>query len=424
MKGIHFFKSFSAAAAAMVFTLSIFCDVYHICGIQPLTADSASAPVLKIEQVQVSESSLESDRTVQVEVSISDNPEGLLATSFGIRYDSDLTFEGLRCDSTIGLAHSYAHNPDTGLLWFCGADASGQTTANAEPEEVIMTLTFTAPLVTAVGTSYPITFCWEKANGKDGYWYLPDRTNVLDTVRANALDGGISIPDPDAPQLEQTLLTVSTGCTKELSVLNYSGDVVWISDNTEVASVTDGIVTGIAEGTCTIYAMLGTTALTCTVQVTEDAYYNITETDIIYLTDPDKTVIVEYPAAEGTTVNWLSEKENIVTVSNGVLTGIQNGSASVYAIGSAGVQQVKVVVAFSEEERENAGTGDVTEDGKVNILDVIILNRSILAGDKLTDSQQAAGDVDMSSSLDAADALNILKYSIGLLDTLPLALAE
>ncbi len=417
MNGNDLCKSSTAVAAVLIFTLSIFLNIYHLCGIQPIQANAASAPVLSIEQVQVSESTLESNRSVQVDVKISGNADGFLATSFGIRYDSELTFESVRPWNAAGLAHSYAHNPDTSLLWFCGAGGSdGLSSANDEPEEVMMTLNFTAPLVTAVGMSYPITFCWEKANGGTGCWYLPDRTDVLDAVQANAVNGSISIPDPDAPQLDRTFLTVSTDCTETLSLLNYDGNAVWISDNTEVATVSDGIVTGVAEGTCTVYAMIGMNALSCTVQVTKDAYYDITQTDIIYLTDPDKIVILQYPAAEGSTVNWLSEKESVVTVNNGLLTGISNGSASVYAIGSEGVQQVKVIVDFPK----TLGTGDVTEDGSVNILDVILLNKGILIGEPLSDTQQAAGDVDMSSSLDAADALNILKYSIGLLEALPL----
>lgn len=413
-----FRRSCTALMILMFFTLSIFLNTYHCLIIRPIQADAASVPVLSIEQVQVSETTLETNRSVQVDVKISGNTDGFLATSFGIRYDSELTFESLQPWNSAALAHSYVHNPDNSLIWFCGADAAGAvTTANAEPEEVMMTLTFTAPLVTAVGMSYPISFCWEKANGGDGYWYLPDRTNVLDSMKAAAVNGSISIPDPDAPQLDRTLLTISTDCTETLSLLNYGGNVVWISDNTDVATVTDGIVTGVAEGTCTVYAMLGTEALSCTVQVTKDAYYDITQTEIIYLTDPDKIVILEYPAAEGSTVNWLSEKESVVTVNNGSLTGISNGSTSVYAIGSAGVQQVKVVVDFPETQ----GTGDVTEDGSVNILDVILLNKGILVGETLSDTQQAAGDVDRNSTLDVSDALNILKYSIGLLESLPLS---
>ncbi len=409
MKSSCFLKSCSMLAAALLFTGSIFTFV-------PLTVSSESTPVLSIEQVKVTEEEFASGRSVAVDVSIRDNPDGFLATSFGIQYDSALVFEDAVAVNAAGYAHAFAHNPDTSLLWFSGADTSGSSSANMEAEEVMFTLTFTIPEDAAVGSSYPISFCWTMANGKQGYWHLPSHTNVIGGLQGSAVNGSISVPDPNAAALSSDSLQVAVGGTQTLSLLNYAGSAAWISDNTSIATVDNGIVTGIAPGTCTVYAMLENTMLTCSITVTKEAYYDISQTDIVYLTDPEQIVILECPADAGNSVNWISDNTNVVTVSGGQLTGIQNGTASVYAITGGSIYNTHVVVAFPQAP---TGTGDVTLDGSVDILDVIKLNRSILAGDHLTESQRSEGDVNRNNSLDLSDSLNILKHVIGMVESLP-----
>lgn len=64
--------------------------------------------------------------------------------------------------------------------------------------------------------------------------------------------------------------------------------------------------------------------------------------------------------------------------------------------------------------------GDVDLSGKVDILDVIILNKSLLgAGEELSADAQAAADVDLDGKPSIADSLNILKYIITLITELP-----
>ncbi len=62
--------------------------------------------------------------------------------------------------------------------------------------------------------------------------------------------------------------------------------------------------------------------------------------------------------------------------------------------------------------------GDVNTDGDVDILDVITLNKSLLAGEKLSDQGVANADVDGDSVPSVADSLLILKYTIKLVEKL------
>lgn len=66
-------------------------------------------------------------------------------------------------------------------------------------------------------------------------------------------------------------------------------------------------------------------------------------------------------------------------------------------------------------------SGDVNVDGAVDILDVLTLNKNILAGNPLTEQGALNADVDGDSKPTSTDALCILKYTIGIYDKLPIA---
>ncbi len=75
----------------------------------------------------------------------------------------------------------------------------------------------------------------------------------------------------------------------------------------------------------------------------------------------------------------------------------------------------------TEEQQIPSGTkyGDVNLDGKIDILDVVTLNRAILSKETLNDRQRINADVDASGKPDSADSLNIMKYIVGLLKSFP-----
>ncbi|MBR1529624.1 MAG: carbohydrate binding domain-containing protein [Oscillospiraceae bacterium] len=63
--------------------------------------------------------------------------------------------------------------------------------------------------------------------------------------------------------------------------------------------------------------------------------------------------------------------------------------------------------------------GDVNQDGSINILDVITLNKAVLGKESLNDQQKANADVNLNGSPDSSDSLSILKFIVGLLKSLP-----
>jgi len=63
--------------------------------------------------------------------------------------------------------------------------------------------------------------------------------------------------------------------------------------------------------------------------------------------------------------------------------------------------------------------GDVDCNGKVNIIDVITLNKNLMAGEKLTAQGSINADVDKSGNVDEVDSLNILKFVVEIVPELP-----
>ena len=64
--------------------------------------------------------------------------------------------------------------------------------------------------------------------------------------------------------------------------------------------------------------------------------------------------------------------------------------------------------------------GDVNEDGEIDIMDVIALNKYLLGSMKLGETAKANADVDTNKSVDSTDSLNILKYVVELVTELPI----
>ncbi len=400
--------------------IAAFCTavlLFSISEFQPIPVEGYDIAALTIAQVSVTEEELEQTQTVAVDVQIAANTEGFLAAEFGILYDTALTLDSVDFGDGTGSCFQYACNPDSGVIWFTGASSSAENTANSE-EETLFTLFFTLPENASVGDSYAIDFLWKALDGSSAFWYIGNHTNCIGNVQSASRSGSITIPDPSAPALDHAELQVHIGGTKQLSVLNYEESVTWFSDNTQIATVTDGAITGVTAGSCRVYAYLSSgTLLSCNIKVTEEAYYDMTETNIVYLTDPEQVVYLQLPESETLqTITWISDNTSIVTVDNGKLQGIQNGAASVYAILGSQVYVTQVVVDYPEDYV----SGDVDLDGTVSIMDVILLSQSLMGTEQLSEQAALAADAYYNHQIDSMDMLSILKYLVGLESALPI----
>ena len=115
--------------------------------------------------------------------------------------------------------------------------------------------------------------------------------------------------------------------------------------------------------------------------------------------------------------------ENICVYDNGVLVGGIEPDGTKPAEDIPTPTQPATEKPTQSATAANDGTtlyGDVDEDGKVGILDVITLNKNLMTGEKLSKQGKINADVDLSDpeKPDELDALNILKAVVELI-TLP-----
>ncbi|MGL1885146.1 MAG: Ig-like domain-containing protein [Reichenbachiella sp.] len=150
------------------------------------------------------------------------------------------------------------------------------------------------------------------------------------------------IIDVDGVSLDSSVLNLEPEDTQSLiatiSPLNATNqNVTWSSDNEDVATVVNGMVTAIADGSAniTVTTVDGDFTSTAAVTVSTD---DIEVTDIIMddsevsLTEGSTlllTATIEPANATDQSVTWSSSDESIVSVSNGTISAIAVGSATV-----------------------------------------------------------------------------------------------
>lgn len=164
--------------------------------------------------------------------------------------------------------------------------------------------------------------------------------------------------------LDQTTLTFDDATTQTLVATlepTYTTDtVVWSSDDEDVATVSNGVVTPIAKGSCTITATAGSVSATCavTVNVEEIVTYTITRS----LTGCSSSSAI-------TSVNERTEHTETITANSGytldgaTVTIIMGGSdiSSNYADGVLTITSVtgNIVISVSAVA-ESSGGGETT----------------------------------------------------------------
>lgn len=166
-------------------------------------------------------------------------------------------------------------------------------------------------------------------------------------------------PKPTSVKLSKTSVTIIKGKTAKLTATVSPSNaidktVTWSSSNTSVAKVTNGTITAVGGGTATITAKTynGKTAK-CTVKVTvpvtgiklNRTTMTLEKGDSEYL----DTTISPWNATDQK-VTWTSSDTSVATVSNGKVTALKKGTATITAKSSNGLTakcSVTVTVSVS-----------------------------------------------------------------------------
>lgn len=140
-----------------------------------------------------------------------------------------------------------------------------------------------------------------------------------------------------------TATVVPDGCTDSIT---------WESDNISIATVADGVVTAVANGSCNITAFCGAYSAVCAVTVSgivEPVPCTGISLDksTLSFTEAGTQTLTATITPEDTTdaLTWESSNPRVATVENGVVTAIANGSATITA--KCGSQSAECAVSVS-----------------------------------------------------------------------------
>ena len=146
-------------------------------------------------------------------------------------------------------------------------------------------------------------------------------------------------------------ITLEKGGNKVLEVKftpsNASNkSVTWVSSNTSVATVTDGVVVGVAPGSTEIIAKSGNFTDKCQVTVVVSATSVILDLTELTLSPGETATLKATVLPEDSTdeVEWSSSDETVATVQDGVVTAVAEGEATITAKAGEKTATCKVVV--------------------------------------------------------------------------------
>lgn len=147
--------------------------------------------------------------------------------------------------------------------------------------------------------------------------------------------------------------------------------VLWTSSNTEVATVADGIVTALKEGTAIITATSGNKSATFELTVIKEEV-NDNEVEVSSITIDKKNASLKVGEkitlnatvlpdnASDKTITWTSSDTKIATVSNGVVTALKEGTVIITA--KSGDKTVTSTLTITSSTTNNSGDNTTAKD--------------------------------------------------------------
>lgn len=265
----------------------------------------------------------------------------------------------------------------------------------------------------------------------DGLYVRMNTDDADDTVEAPSELVTQVVPVTGVTLNKNTLGLVAGGDTATL-VATVAPDgatdksVTWESSDPNVATVENGVVTPIAEGTATITVTTvdGNKTATCTVTVSAGEV----PAEAITLNKPETTLAVGKtetltatltPSNATSEVLWVSSDTEVATVdANGKVKAVAKGSATITAFVDANENgafddgEVKAECAVTVTEASSELLGDIDGNKTVDIDDAILLFQHSVFPDVYQIEYTGNIDFDKNGTVDIDDAILLFQYSV------------
>ena len=208
--------------------------------------------------------------------------------------------------------------------------------------------------------------------------------------------------------LDQTALTLTAGGETATLIATVEPDnatdknVTWTSSDPAVATVSDGVVTPVAQGTATITASAGDVSAECAVTVTAPAPVAVTGISLdqsslsLVVGGEPATLIatVEPEEAAGEPIAWTSSDSAVATVSDGIVTPVAAGTTTITASAGGFTATCSITVVSNEQRTYSVSMpADTTVDVRTTV-DIPVTVSS--------EAEQNYNAVDISFSYDPA----------------------
>lgn len=238
------------------------------------------------------------------------------------------------CVVTVSHKHIESIDISQSTLALTLASAATQLTATYSPDDATdteLTWTVDKPEIATVSSTGVVT---PVAEGTAIVTVANGSVSATCTVTVSAVE--ITAVTLDLSTLTFTMGDATQTLTATVEPENATvKTVTWSSDNPSVATVTNGVVTPVGVGTCTITATAGAKTATCAVTVNPKAVTGITlDKSTLEISVNGSAVLtptVEPSDATNKTVIWSSSEETVATVANGIVTGVSAGTATITA---------------------------------------------------------------------------------------------
>lgn len=249
---------------------------------------------------------------------------------------------------------------------------------------------------------------------KDTIVYISKANDFWGHVQYNGYDGLCSMAyltpinndiiteDIYLSDLSISLMENQEDYTLKLVNVTDTQNITWISQNTDIATVNNGIVTPISKGETIIYAIYNNNYYQCNVTVQENSTLRLNYNSIVINSLDEKFQLELYNNTDN--ITWISKDTNIANVdNNGLVSGVANGNTIIYAI----VNDI-TFSCFVDVSLKTPILGDCNNDNIISTMDLLILKKYIFG----VSNDISNADINMDNNINIIDIIELKQQLI------------